>query len=108
MIDAITSRTMRTTIDIGDPLLKELKRLQQGERKSLGRLVSDLLAQPLAKPLDGKRCEVEFRWTAKPTGGRVDLADKDALLDAMDVRRGVLPRNFNRYDLLNCPSQDLI
>lgn len=86
MIDAITSRIMRTTIDIDDPILKELKRLQRRERKSLGRLVSDLLAQSLAKPLEGKRSEVEFHWIAKPMGARVDLADKDALLDAMDAK----------------------
>ncbi|MEZ5727162.1 MAG: hypothetical protein R3E48_03590 [Burkholderiaceae bacterium] len=36
---------MRTTIDIDDPILKDLKRLQRREGKSLGRLVSDLLAQ---------------------------------------------------------------
>ncbi|KAB2867691.1 MAG: antitoxin, partial [Burkholderiaceae bacterium] len=38
---------MRTTIDIDDPILKDLKRLQRREGKSLGRLVSDLLAQAL-------------------------------------------------------------
>lgn len=86
MFGAITSRIMRTTIDIDDPLLKELKRLQRRERKSLGRLVSDLLAQSLAKPLDEKRRKVEFHWIAKPMGARVDLADRDALLDAMDVK----------------------
>jgi hypothetical protein len=39
---------MRTTLDIDDPILRDLKRLQQREGKSLGRLVSDLLAQSLA------------------------------------------------------------
>ena len=86
MIDAIASRIMRTTIDIDDPIFKELKRLQRRERKSLGRLVSDLLAQSLAKPPEGRRREVEFGWIAKPMGARVDLADKDALLDAMDAK----------------------
>jgi len=38
---------MRTTIDIDDPILKEVKRLQAQQGKSLGRLVSDLLAQSL-------------------------------------------------------------
>jgi hypothetical protein len=33
---------MRTTLDIDDPVLKEIKRLQRREGKSLGRLVSDL------------------------------------------------------------------
>jgi hypothetical protein len=39
---------MRTTINIDDPILKGLKRLQNREGKPLGRLVSDLLAQALA------------------------------------------------------------
>jgi hypothetical protein len=80
----IASRIVRTTIDIDDPILKDLKRLQRREGKSLGRLVSDLLAQALA----GSRCEPRepplFTWNAQPMGARVDLADKQALLDAMD------------------------
>jgi hypothetical protein len=74
---------MRTTIDIDDPILKEVKRLQQRENKPLGRLVSDLLAQALA----GRRAPEPaptFRWIAKPMGARVDLTDKHAVLDAMD------------------------
>ena len=38
---------MRTTLDIDDPVLRELKRRQAREGKSLGRLVSDLLARAL-------------------------------------------------------------
>jgi hypothetical protein len=75
---------MRTTLDIDDPILRDLKRLQQREGKSLGRLVSDLLAQPLAaRQADGPPCP-RFAWAAQPMGARVDLADKHALLDAMD------------------------
>jgi hypothetical protein len=75
---------MRTTIDIDDPILKELKRLQRRERKSLGRLVSDLLAQSLADARKDRPAAAQFEWTAKPMGARVDLADKHAVLDAMD------------------------
>lgn len=77
---------MRTTIDIDDPILKEIKRLQRLEGKSLGRLVSDLLAQGLAsskRPADQGH---EFAWVSAPMGARIDLADKDALRDAMDSR----------------------
>ena len=38
---------MRTTVDIDDPVLKDLKKLQKREGKSLGRLISDLLAQAI-------------------------------------------------------------
>jgi hypothetical protein len=75
---------MRTTIDIDDPILKEIKRLQRREGKSLGRLVSDLLAQALAAGRKTPRSEPEFRWITKPMGARVDPGDKHALLDAMD------------------------
>ena len=77
---------MRTTIDIDDPILKDLKRLQRREGKSLGRLVSDLLAQSLANRQDARLPESTFDWVARPMDARVDLADKHALLDAMDKR----------------------
>ena len=79
---------MRTTIDIDDPILKEVKRLQRREGKSLGRLVSDLLAQALAGLREAPAGTPQFRWIAKPMGARVDLGDKHALLDAM----GDMPR----------------
>jgi hypothetical protein len=78
---------MRTTIDIDDPILKELKRLQKREGKPLGRLVSDLLAESLSKRQRGPVPPPRFVWIAKPMGARVDLADTDALLDAMDQER---------------------
>ena len=79
---------MRTTIDIDDPILKEIKRLQRREGKSMGRLVSDLLAQSLAasKSVESE-ASTPFHWVAKPLGARVDLADRHALLDALDGLR---------------------
>jgi hypothetical protein len=41
---------MRTTLDIDAPLLRELKQLQKKEKKALGAIVSDLLAEALAWP----------------------------------------------------------
>lgn len=78
------SRIMRTTIDIDDPILRDLKRLQQREGNSLGRLVSDLLAQALAARRAGPAEPARFEWASKALGARVDLRDKDALLDALD------------------------
>lgn len=75
---------MRTTIDIDDPILKDLKRLQRREGKSLGRLVSDLLAQALATERRASPPPPAFQWIAKPMRARVNLADKHALLDALD------------------------
>ena len=78
---------MRITIDIDDPILKELKRLQVREGKALGRLVSDLLAESLSMRRHGRPQRPAFRWVAKPMGARVDLSDRDAVLDAMDAAR---------------------
>jgi hypothetical protein len=87
MCSLLASRIMRTTIDIDDPILRDLKRLQQREGKSLGRLVSDLLAQALAKPQAARgNATPPFAWRSKAMRARVDLADNDALLDAMDER----------------------
>ena len=76
---------MRTTIDIDDPILRDLKRLRQREGKSLGRLVSDLLAQSLAARRRAEPAPPEFQWVSRPMNARIDLADKDALRDALDA-----------------------
>jgi hypothetical protein len=79
---------MRTTIDIDDPILKDLKRLQRREGKSLGRLVSDLLARSLASARSTDSAAAPaFEWHSQPMKAKVDLSDKQALLDAMDERR---------------------
>lgn len=75
---------MRTTIDIDAPILREVKALQAREGKSLGRLVSDLLARALKS--DGSRAaSPPGEWIAQPMGARVDLLDKEALHRALDA-----------------------
>jgi len=39
---------MRTTIDISDPILKEIKAIHEREGRSMGSVVSELLAEALA------------------------------------------------------------
>ena len=75
---------MRTTIDIDDPVLKDLKNLQKRERKSLGRLVSDLLALALRQRASRTPAAAGFRWSARPMGARVDLADREAIFAVME------------------------
>lgn len=69
---------MRTTIDIDAPILREVKALQAREGKSLGRLVSDLLARAL-KSDESRDPQAPREWIAKPMRARVDLQDKEAL-----------------------------
>jgi hypothetical protein len=45
----------RTTLNIERPILTDLERLQKQERQSLGKLVSDHLAQALAASKSGCR-----------------------------------------------------
>ncbi|MGH8576313.1 MAG: antitoxin [Gammaproteobacteria bacterium] len=76
---------MRTTIDIDTPILKEVKALQKKEGQSLGRLISDLLAQALrARKTGVGKSATPPGWVSKPMGARVDLGDKEALYAAME------------------------
>lgn len=75
---------MRTTVDIDDPILKDLKKIQRKEGKSLGRLISDLLAQALGERKSAKAPTRPVRWISKAMGARIDLADREALFAAME------------------------
>ena len=73
----------RTTIDIDAGVLRELKRRQRKEGKTLGQLVSELLAVSLSQ---GNKPVGAVRWNAKPMGARVDLEDKEAVRRALEGR----------------------
>ena len=75
---------MRTTVDIDDPVLKDLKKIQQKEGKSLGRLISDLLAQAIGERKSAKGPTRPAKWISKSMGARIDLADREALYTAME------------------------
>lgn len=80
---------MRTTIDIDDSVLKQVKSLGKKEGKSLGRIVSDLLARSLRTLRDACKDRNPRRWITRPMASRVDLAEKRAVYAAME--RKVLP-----------------
>jgi hypothetical protein len=74
---------MRTTLDIDEPILREVKAIHEKQGRSMGAVVSELLAEALA----GRRATQTvsaFQWTARPMQALVDLADKDALYAALD------------------------
>ena len=75
---------MRTTVDIDDPILRDLKKIQQKEGKSLGRLISDLLAQAIGERRSPKTSAKPAQWISKAMGARVDTADREALYAAME------------------------
>ena len=77
---------MRTTLDIDATVLREIKTLQTKEGRSMGRIVTDLLADALARrrrPADKQ----ELRWTSRRMRALVDLADKEAVYRALDSHR---------------------
>ena len=74
----------RTTIDVDSAVLRELKKRVRREGKTLGRLVSELLAQALRSEENGAPRNLE--WTSRPMGARVDLEDKEALRRTLEGR----------------------
>jgi hypothetical protein len=79
----LTSRIMRTTIDIDDPILREVKAIRQREGRSIGAVVSELLAEALARRRPS-RGRPSFRWTSRSMKARVDLTDKETIYAALD------------------------
>ena len=74
---------MRTTIDLDDDILRALKHRQRREHKTLGQLVSELLAQALAATPPPR---VDLHWEVADLLPRVDLDDKDAVWAVLDRR----------------------
>jgi hypothetical protein len=75
----------RTTLNIDDPVLSDVRRLQRERRQPLGRVVSDLLAEAVARADGAKEAAPPaFRWISQPMDARIDLADKEAVWAALD------------------------
>jgi hypothetical protein len=83
MSSRITSRIIRTTLDIDDPILREVKAIHEKEGRSIGAIVSELLAEALASRRP-QRIKTPFRWTSRPMRPLVDLADTDAVYARLD------------------------
>ena len=75
----------RTTVDIDASVLRELKKRQELERKTLGQLISELVAKAMESENDAG-ASVPFSWITKDLEPRVDLEDKDALWSILDER----------------------
>lgn len=76
---------MRTTLDIDDPILEELRTIQKTEGRSLGQIVSTLLAESLKGTATDKSYK-GLRWESAPMRARVDISDKEALCRILDER----------------------
>jgi hypothetical protein len=76
----------RVRLEIDSPVLKELKALRKIQRRSLGQIVSQLLAEALAGRKRRKE-PISFKWTSRPMSAMVDLEGKEALYAALDKGR---------------------
>lgn len=74
----------RTTVNIETPILSEIKQLQKREGKSLGQVISQLLAEALSHRKRSTDVSREFRWHSQPMGARIDLADKEMVWSLLD------------------------
>ena len=74
----------RTTLDIDEPILSELRELAEQEGKSMGKLASELLARALAERASRPRGVPRLVWNTTPGAPAVDLRDKDALWRILD------------------------
>lgn len=75
---------MRTTLDIEDPVLEELREFGRAEGRSLGQAASELPAEALHSRKKVGRPAGRLAWKSQPMGARVDLADKDAVFALLD------------------------
>ena len=75
----------RTTLDIDDSLLRELKKTAASQGRTLQAVVNEYLKRAAAAP-GGPPFRLQLEgWRAEPRPG-VDLFDRDQLFDLMDGR----------------------
>jgi hypothetical protein len=74
----------RTTLDIDATLLEELKKIKKKEKKSLGAIVCQLVAESLARRVRGRPKPRDFHWTTRSMGARIDIPNKEALYAALE------------------------
>jgi len=73
----------RTTIDIDDPILNEIRAIQKREGRSMGKVVSQLLAEALIKQKNSTNTP-KFKWISRPMRSHVDLTDKEEVYRILD------------------------
>ncbi len=73
----------RTTINIENSILLEVKNLQKKDGRSIGKIVSQLLSEALAHRKD-EAMVPRFKWRSRRMGALVELSDKDALHKILD------------------------
>jgi hypothetical protein len=73
----------RTTLNLDDNVLRELKRLGRRRNMPIGELASQLLTRALAKEQEPP---IDFAWVTGKLDARVDLEDREAVQAILDGR----------------------
>lgn len=71
----------RTTLDIDDVVLRELRRRRARDGQPLGAIVSELLARALK---DDGPDRADLNWASASMKARVDIGDKEAVWAALE------------------------
>jgi hypothetical protein len=71
----------RTTLDIDEGVLRELKLRREAEQRSIGEIASELLARALRET---RPQTPPLQWRSRSMGVRVDLEDRDAVWAALE------------------------
>lgn len=77
---------MRTTVDIADPILSEVRAMHEREGRSMGAIVSELLAEALGHRRSSRKAP-PFTWTSRPMKALLDLEDKESVYAVLDAGR---------------------
>lgn len=80
----VSSAIMRTTLDIENPVLEELREFGRAEGRSLGQAASELLAEALHVRKKTGKPAGRLEWKSHPMRALVDLGDKDAVFALLD------------------------
>lgn len=75
---------MRTILNIDDSILKELVAIREKEGRSMGAIVSELLADALARR-HSSPARPRFNWTLRDMKSLIAISDKEALYTALDA-----------------------
>jgi hypothetical protein len=85
---------MRTTIDIDDDVLMAAKERAAGEKKTTGKIISDLARQSLTRPAEGPLIRRNGFYVLPSRGGVVTSALVRRLEEQADLEdAGLLPKD---------------
>lgn len=76
----------RTTLEIDDTVLGELRTRSERAHKSMGRVVTEILATAFAEGEAGSEPKTKFVWHTQDMKMLIDIDDKEELYRVLDGR----------------------